>query len=670
MKTRLTKKAAAMMAACIGLFAACEDPNIKVEEPNFPVLEDASVEPGESVRLDIEPNMAWIVSVPAETIDWFWIAGEAGEKLQTVKGTEGVTTIEIMASDAKDFEIRTCAVTMTMGGQTSKIITITKNATEKTLTILAAKTDESGFVTDEDNNIVYDSENPVTDLSMFMDNTAFICQQIIKVTANFNFALKDYPEWVEPNANSGYGTSATVGENGLAEIAINLRGNVAKLPLEDASGKLVFVDTDTEETVKEIGLSIAGVGDYVDMDAFEAEFNAAGHLKNSMTGDYTDMPKFAWFKAPVGSAVYAIAYVGDRYRTVGASDGWVSTEDASQIWVTFEVTDESTGEDAENTLHDYKVNIRPLENSAEPRTAQILVLPKALENPDNDLFAESGDLKQEYSDYIKGSLVQEGGQGGETGEETLWPTADEASLAAQGVKFEKADASDPMNTWINWISSEFGVPSVAIYQMTMNKAATVSFASAKEIWGAAVYCDNPDTGSLEEDKILAVEPMGEMISISCEAEYHEGFIILQTGEENVNFAIIKVVYDINADISGGALISFAYPEMVNGATLVKMDETDPLFEVMNGNYWGINGEIYVLTYTQEQPQNAMLTYSSATGCFVEDGYGDWLSLSDEDYLYVTMKPTTAEYGTIVFNDNSMGWPMPKFVLVCKYAVSE
>lgn len=656
MKTKLTKKVAAFVAVCAGLFASCEKPAVEPVEPTFPEFEEVTLNPGETATLEIGPNMAWSVSVPAETLEWIWIDRD-GEKLATVKGTEGKTGFVIAASDAKDFEIRSVDVTMTMGGQTKKIATVTKNAIDRVITIYNTKTDEDGWIEGE-----YE-ETPATSLEMVFDGSAFVCREMIKVVANFDFALAvDMPEWISAyvNEEQGKGTGAKVNpETGLAEIIMEFRGNTAALPLEDATGKIVILDTDTQEEAKSLDITCKGVKDFMYVEAFDAEFNAEGQCKSAM-GEFTDMPKTVWVTATAGSKAYAVYEKEGWYYTGGASDGWSpESGDPAQMWV------EMTMETADETvLCDYTLKISADANDGDAREAQVIVLPafiaKEITDPDTQLFNEEGNaIKEEYHTYIKGTLSQAGADGGETGSEAAWPALDEAGLAAMGVMYEKVDAGNPTNSWANWVSGELGVPSSAVYQMTLNKNANVAFDFSKEVW---------DTGIFDGELAQAsgwCEFMGDGLSIWFEegVEYYEGYVVLKD-ESGVNFAIIKVVYDISAEISGGALISFSYPDFVSGATLEKLTEGE-IFEFWNSETT-VDGEVYLLTYTTAEPAMAMLKVPELNYDDMMSGDGvinwnddAWLTCEPGSDFMVTMTEA-GKYGAIVFKK---GW-MNFCTLVC------
>lgn len=136
------------LVAGLAIFAACEEPEQKDPDPIFPEnVITKTVNAGESTQINIEPNLAWEVSISGEgSGNYFWIDDD-GMKASKVSGKEaGPAVITVVFSEDQEFDVnRVCDVTLTMAGQSKKIATLTRPSLGRTFEIMTAAAGELGF---------------------------------------------------------------------------------------------------------------------------------------------------------------------------------------------------------------------------------------------------------------------------------------------------------------------------------------------------------------------------------------------------------------------------------------------------------------------------------------------------------------------------------------------
>ena len=110
-----------------------EETGEKVPAPNFPEKTALGIEVGGTCSIPIEPNQDWSVSIDQnEAGEWFWIDDD-GMTAYTVRGKAGKHEVVIRVSDKEENDTdRSIDVSMTMGGQTQVIATVTRGKVERT----------------------------------------------------------------------------------------------------------------------------------------------------------------------------------------------------------------------------------------------------------------------------------------------------------------------------------------------------------------------------------------------------------------------------------------------------------------------------------------------------------------------------------------------------------
>lgn len=546
MKTNFWKVASVLLMGLAMSFASCKDP---VEEaiPVFPEQISQTVEPGEFYTLKITPNLPWEVSISGDT-QYFRMLS-VGEPLPVVSGQAGdhYLIIETLV-DETDFDQRQCTLTMTMGGQKEVIAVFTRNGRERIFNLYPVAVGDNGFEYD-DNGFKFASE-PAQDFSLYFDGNIF--QTYIKVEANFDWALKDFPEWADAvEFENRYVTSGKAN----APAVVCLRGVNEKYPVDGASDKLGFVvnyNPDAAAAVEaDITLSIEPVKNIFAVSAPEtARFNAAGDYYNSMMGDW--QPGMAAKGTAIGVdgvqvfAVEKTAY--GYYEIVGTSGDYPSI---SSGWVNISIE----AEDDAEVLKTWDYSITVAENTGAARTAEIIVLPGTVtvEDPEYDLFGYGlSVIADKYTEYVYTVLNQDGKGGGNEGGMV---SADAAKLAAAGAKLEKIN---DLSEWgMDGVDDIFNVGPDNYYVLTVSKPeGHYELQYAKEIWNVVPYYVN--WGAIAEDEnpewITEMDASSFDFSFTEDQEWSMHFLALQTCNANFemeNFAVIMVYYDPEAEIGGG-----------------------------------------------------------------------------------------------------------------------
>ena len=161
MKKQIIRLMTAMvMCAAAVLSIGCEpepDPEPEVT-PNFPKLVEKVVKSGETVTLSINPNMAWKVSIPSSSAQYFSLADAAGQLSMT--GEAGAQQIKIKVAELDEFDTdRVCEVALTMNGKTQTIAKLTRMKLARTVNVYLAQYDEANidFKTDAEFGVLGES---------------------------------------------------------------------------------------------------------------------------------------------------------------------------------------------------------------------------------------------------------------------------------------------------------------------------------------------------------------------------------------------------------------------------------------------------------------------------------------------------------------------------------
>ncbi len=384
--------------------AACSDSDKDTDSagtPIFPTPVTTTIVAGAEYSFDIEPNMAWEAKIPTEVAEHFWFV-DGSQKTYTLRGNAGKTTITVGCSELEQFDQdRVCEVSLTMGGQTQVIATITYAGLERTITIctavLSSNPDEedSLFVRDpETGDYSYNAE-PVESIDMLSLSREYNYMQRIVVETNFDWAISRHPEWMELDATEGKG----------GKTYLFLRADTEKCPWEDVVEQLVFIDnTDSTNPVEvaSFDVSMTGCAGILSTNlAATEQFNAAGAYYAASQGSYGS-PEIGTFKT------FELAYGSEVFLVVENADGSLGLGGASS-WIHF-ANEFNWSEDASKTagLWSQRLQILCDANTGDARKAYVIAIPKAKvpQGFDRQSVIAGQQIAAAYSDYVVSTIAQ------------------------------------------------------------------------------------------------------------------------------------------------------------------------------------------------------------------------------------------------------------------------
>ncbi|MCD8275676.1 MAG: hypothetical protein LUC96_11985 [Alistipes sp.] len=660
-----------LAGACLAA-ASCSDSDkdIKAPSPNFPEAVSPTIGAGETYTIEIDPNQDWEVSIPTATAAWFWIEDET-QKVWTLRGGAGPARIVIAAAELEEFDDdRVCEVTMTMGGQSKVIATITRGTLDRGFTLRTCQLDEYGdFIYNSDGTesglaYLYNTD-PAESVTLTWPEGYSAFSMPILVEANFEWVLSKLPEWLEV-------PSKTIGEPG-AKIELRLQGDASRYPLDGADETLVFTDKNNAEVSYGIPISIPACRDIFSVSGMSAEtkFNAKAEYFNSMNGDWVSGSAMGRVQSIDGAKFSHFEEVkhqwGDPYLSADA-------EDLAWLLLTEEPWDSTPGSDV---VQSRQFTVGVTENGGEARKAYLLALPAAVaETISNPYQLIDAEIRDEYKQYLVTTINQEANPGSISANNP-------AGMTEIGAAFEKLPAND-------WYIGEFGVRDgyKLIYTKEWSNDPKSTLTVDREYTGVAFFDYDLQLMSggeswlsvreTAEGIIVDMDPAKDKCgdsSMSNEGIAHIGFAVFTDADGR--FALIQCIYDENYPIGGDGddfEVKFAMPDLVNGATLVQITREN-YQEIAGGNSnllssftenLAMGVQLYMLTYTSAAPSNAVLEVSPYQLIMIMPMGVEWLDyepMSDTQILISMAKPEAeqASYGMVQFFDSS--WNM-KCIVYC------
>lgn len=277
------------------------DPEIPEVVVTFPeVVKDFEVKPGAVLTLKFTPAKDWSVSVPSESLQWFWIA-DGSFKVDKLNGkaSEKEVTVTIGVSETEEFDTnRSCDVTLSIGDESKVIAQYMRPAKERTLAVyLADGTGEVDAVT----------------VDWSAEDADF--RATLRVESNYEWTVA-YPEWLTVNV-----PEKTVGVTDLL---------ITGESLEEVNGKLEFKAGD--QTIKEITVTLPSCKG---MDIYSAQVED-GEFK------YADEGGYLWTEDTVEEI--KLEWLGSDFRMpVKISSKCEWTVELPE-WLSFELPEKTAGE--------------------------------------------------------------------------------------------------------------------------------------------------------------------------------------------------------------------------------------------------------------------------------------------------------------------------------------
>ena len=364
MKKQIIRLMTAMvMCAAAVLSIGCEpepDPEPEVT-PNFPKLVEKVVKSGETVTLSINPNMAWKVSIPSSSAQYFSLADAAGQLSMT--GEAGAQQIKIQVADLDEFDTdRVCEVALTMNGKTEVIAKLTRMKLARTVNVYLAQYDEANidFKTDAEGAYVYGS-TPVQTLDFLWHNEQYMHRVVVET--NFKWAIGgELPAWLDP--------SVTSGEAGRTEVFVRTVKEAYPFAAESVELKINdFTNESAPVEVSKLKVNMPACEAVCEVSISPAlTFNAEGHYFNASNDTYLEMGAIATMTAPKGAELYKIV----------KNNGYLYASSPAADWITIEWEEEWDAAADKAGVWSRKFFVSTIPNEGAEREGMLVALPRTL----------------------------------------------------------------------------------------------------------------------------------------------------------------------------------------------------------------------------------------------------------------------------------------------------
>lgn len=376
MKTINKYMTVVLFAASVFCIVSCDDPQpIEPVTPAFPELvENLAVQAGDTLTLTFTPNLDWELTVPKDTMDFFWLI-DGGFQYDKISGKASEEAVTVYVGVGKaDFENHTSTVKLTMGGETRIIASYMLPALEKSIKIQSCQVDEYGsWLFDENGGYLYTSEEPEV-INLVYSGSDFRIP--VKVTSNFEYTI-EFPTWARADL-----PEKTVGENEFC-----IYGVPSEYPLTDTSDKLVIKSG--SEVIAEYQIAIPGCSDIISHGVeivSSIKFNEFGQYITLVS--FEDGPVNAWVEGVKDVKVFAVEKSEGKYSVDGAAPSWLN--------ITVSAYDKSS--DAE-VLQRRSVEVS-LKKYTSDSEALLFFLPPVGWEKVADLFNEDAtEVKEEWAAY-------------------------------------------------------------------------------------------------------------------------------------------------------------------------------------------------------------------------------------------------------------------------------
>lgn len=375
MKTYNIFKSFALLIGALTISAvACVEPDpMENVTPVFPELvENYAVVAGETLELTFTPNMDWEISVPEDTMDFFWlIDGDFQYSKLSGKASDQPVTVQVGVHDKADFVNHTTTVKMKMGGETRIIAKYMCPSLTKSVQMYVCKVDEEGsFVFNSEGDYEFE-EVEAEAVNLIWTGSDF--RMMVKVVSNFNWTM-NLPSWAK----------ADIPENRVGTYQFNIYGDPAKYPVKGATSTLSLMDG--SKILSQCDIVIPACNDILSygLDMVSSlNFNQNGMYSSSVR--FVEGPATAWFYGVEEAGIHAVEFKNGKYSLA-----------VKPTWINIEVSEYDNTDGAE-VLQRRDVQISVKEYDGTDRTALLLFLPPTKRSALADYFnADATALKDEW----------------------------------------------------------------------------------------------------------------------------------------------------------------------------------------------------------------------------------------------------------------------------------
>lgn len=564
------------VALCFGVLAMAACTQKMTITPSFPEsVTDSDVTGQKTVTF--EANQDWELSVPQETISYFWIEGKGGNRLNKISGKAGSYTITIGVTEFLDFEEHVCNVTLKMGGESKVIATYTLAKAEKILKVFAGEVVDGNLVYKGEGGFAYEEDSTSTVSLVYASPYDFVRPILISSRLSYDIETTGWVT-IDKNAN------VMLGRPNDSEVRLSIdNSKLSADNLSDAS--VIFKVRGTDEVVTSITVELPNLDDFRDC-SHENEsifFTAEGQYTNGMI--------------TLDTCRVTVSYAGKKTLVLAGvdKDGYWMASSHNDYSYTYGSLTLNDAKDAYIKI-DESYSLTMEENTGAARVAYLLLIPNDKLNfvsgetgfKFNQWISNAGaneKLPEEAEAYVIAQVDQDGvGGSGEEEEELITIVDGDATLGEMTSDHEMYAA----------ISTVTGLTDIFVVTATSR----FSFATDKEIWGINSFTEIGEPS----ETIFSFEPVNGNWQVDASENVVSGFFILSTGEELTPFAAVWVDFNKSEE----APFSFVYPEYVTGASLEEFiaTEENPAPVVFPGAVY------YTLTYTTTSPSMAMINVPS------------------------------------------------------------
>lgn len=624
------------------------------QDPIFPDHVEKYIEVGESLDIEFTANLDWVLAITGGDAAYFYIM-DSGIQVPQISGKAGAQKVTVYEKSTGS-AARTCKLSLTMGGQTRDIVTIHTEPSDPQLTVYAGKVNEAGgFTVVGGGEYEYESE-VAENLHVIWPGDAPSYMLPIKVAANFGWSISSTPEWLDPSK------AQSDGENTF----LVLRGKTGKLPLDDASGKISFMNPRTKKVLFEYNVSIDGC-------KAKARYSVpSDHVYLNVLGQYYS----GKLLVKDGCHLVMSATAGSDVVAFELTDGGLKYVDAYNSWLNIDRS-EPTGS---SVMRDINFHVTASKNNGAERSILLLGIPVSVRSgldPAKDILEPDGKaVKEAFLGYVMTTITQRGVDPS-AGYSAICPLNTPYQMAVYGADILRTDASDP-----SYAGLAAKYSTTEIYTANLNNwdSATNLLLNISEPYNSVVFF--AEGTEKDTDECISIEyPLADDLStftftIDNFNQGGETAVVFKSEGKTVAIVICRMsdtywpyvefndIRFMGEDSSMGIM-----PE---GATLTEITEGE-LYEKYK-SYKGLH--VWKLSYeTVESIRNAMFYVppfpAMVPGAIsIDELDKPWLgaepSISENDRLYMTVSmdedaPERGNTGVIVL----YGGGRPVFVLQCE-----
>ncbi len=517
--------AAMCLFGATALFVGCtKDSEPKVEaEVVFPESTNISAEIGGEYTIKFDASNNWTA-----TTDSSWIMFvEGSDTYSSTSGKAGDDTeLTFVVSDSElGFSDDQATITLSMGGESKAIATVSRSGEQTTITFYSLNTD-----TYEEYEI--DPNEPFE--IEWSDKTGSFSRKLHFV-ANFDWVIEGLPAWISNPTSSPI---ATAGDADVEFSHVFITDYSAYTNEEQMESTINIVSKSDPEISYPLTLVTRGAKGLMVLTASDSyqgfSFDADGAYTSQMDGMVFSSYDFTYVTEgdPTYAPPFAIScnYDGNGGYIFDSNSDWASSwvyvdEAYDDIYSSREVIEDvKLGDYLTEATRTLSVGAN---SGAEPRYAAIFALPSSIYSSYNrvsDFYDASGNVKSEIEEYIIGYVNQSGSEGMSL--QFAWENPSRTATIT------KMDESHP---YYYYYLYEFSVPSDAIFILEYQQAGAeqINFPFAFN-WDTDGMIFNTITTPLAgEEQWLSVEPAETYFSVMMNAsQASEGYVILQQNSLN------------------------------------------------------------------------------------------------------------------------------------------